>query len=149
MSSSKWLKHRLEALGSGVRLGQFASAGAVGAVVDFAVLAALVELGWLGPVAAKVIAWEVAVIVIFLINEYWTFAAAGVGGTRALGRRFLRSNLVRVGGFAVTMAVFTALVHGVGVWYLLANAIGIGVGFFVNYAFESLYTWRVHMGENT
>jgi putative flippase GtrA len=31
-----------------------------------------------------------------------------------------------------------------GVWYLLANAAGIGVGFQANYTFESLVTWRVH-----
>lgn len=134
---------RLAALLSGVRLGQYASVGAVGAVFDNAALYALVEFGDVGPLLAKVIAWEVAILVIFVVNERWTFARFGAAGLRPLAERFLQSNLVRTGGFVVTMLVYGGLV-GVGVWYIAANVVGILAGSLVNYAFESLYIWKVH-----
>ena len=129
---------------SGTRIGQFASVGVAGAVVDTLALYVLVEFGGAGPVLAKVIAWEVAIVFIFSVNERWTFSGFGQRGLVALGRRFLQSNLVRVGGFAVTMAVYVALIELAGVWYIAANVIGICVGFLVNYTFESLWTWSVH-----
>ncbi len=140
------IRGRLTVLFSKSRFGQFASVGAVGALVDNLVLVALVESATLGPVAAKAISWELGIAVIFAINERWTFATFGESGTRALARRFLRSNVVRFGGFLVTLAVLAALVYGFAVWYVAANVIGIGVGFFVNYVCESLYTWQVHRG---
>lgn len=143
-SPSGTIGGRLAALLSGARLGQFASVGAVGAVVDFAVLVALVEVVGVGELVAKVIAWQAAIVVIFAINERWTFSQFGDTGLRPLGGRFLRSNLVRIGGFVVTMTMYGVLIEVAGVWYVAANAIGIGVGFFVNYACESLYTWKVH-----
>lgn len=147
------IRTHVGALRSRERLGRFASAGLVGAAVDTAVLAALVELTVLGPATAKVLSWEGSIVVVFLVNDRWTFDDYGSRTPRALGRRFLRSNLVRAGGFLVTLAVLAALVYGIDVsllvfgrdvWYLAANAIGLGCGFVVNYSLESLFTWRVH-----
>lgn len=138
------IRTRFDALLSGTRMGQFISAGAVGAAVDNATLLALVELGGLAPVVAKLGSWEAAIVVIFLINEHWTFSSWGNDGPRPLASRFLRSNLIRAGGLAVTLAVLYVLTEWFRVWYLAANVVGIGAGFFVNYLFESLYTWRVH-----
>ncbi|TYT60589.1 GtrA family protein [Natrialba swarupiae] len=135
---------RTRALLSATRLTQFAGVGFVGAIVDFVALYALVEWTVLGPVVGKAISWELSIVVIFAINERWTFSEFGSVGPRALGRRFLRSNAVRFAGFLVTLAVLTGLVYGFGVWYLAANAVGVGIGFFVNYTCESLYTWKVH-----
>ncbi|AGB36431.1 GtrA family protein [Natronococcus occultus] len=145
-SLSEALRVRARALLSATRFTQFASVGLVGATVDNAVLVLLVELTVLGPVLAKVIAWEFAIAVIFVINERWTFASHGAWTGRALGWRFLRSNLVRFAGFLVTLGVLTVLVYGFDVWYLAANVVGMGIGFFVNYTCESLYTWKVHRG---
>ena len=138
------VRTRARALLSTTRFSQFAGVGFVGATVDNAVLVVLVEMTVLGPIVAKVISWELAIAVIFVINERWTFATYGATTPRALGRRFLRSNAVRFAGFLVTLAVLAILVEWFDVWYLAANVIGIGIGFFVNYTCESLYTWKVH-----
>ena len=140
------LQLRARALLSTSRFTLFAGVGVVGATVDNAGLFLLVELTGLDPVAAKVLAWELSILVIFAINERWTFSSYGDGGMRALGRRLLRSNAVRFAGFLVTLAVLAALVRWFGVWYLAANLLGVGIGFFVNYTCESLYTWKVHQG---
>ncbi|ADD06058.1 GtrA family protein [Natrialba magadii ATCC 43099] len=138
------IRTRVHALLSTSRFSQFASVGLVGATVDNAGLITLVELTGLDPVIAKVISWELSIIVIFLLNEYWTFAGHGKRSVSAFGRRFLRSNAVRFGGFLVTLTVLAVLVNWYDVNYVLANVIGIGIGFFVNYTCESLYTWKVH-----
>lgn len=143
---------RTRALASGIRFGQFLSVGIVGAICDNVVLLGLTSIGVL-PVAAKLVGAETAIIVMFAANEQWTFADQGRTGLRALGRRFLTSNLVRAGGVLVATGVFALLVRfqtasipigGTDLWYLGANLVGIGVGFVVNYIAESLFTWQVH-----
>lgn len=143
---------RTRALVSGVRFGQFVSVGVLGAICDNAILLGLTSLGVM-PVAAKLVGAETAIIVMFTVNEHWTFSEEGRAGLRALGRRFLTSNIVRAGGVLVATGVFAILVRyqaasipigGTDLWYLGANIVGIGVGVIVNYIAESLFTWKVH-----
>jgi putative flippase GtrA len=158
------LADRIRALFSVVRFGQFASVGVVGAVCDNVVLLATAELGvaaavaellgvpGLAPEVAKGFGIETAVVVMFLLNERWTFADEGRPGLGPLLRRLATSNVVRLGGIAVQLVVFSLVyrrlfidlsVGGVDLWLLVASVTGIGVGMFVNYVTESLVTWRV------
>ena len=143
-SALEVLQSRLRALVSSQRLGLFASAGLFGALVDNGLLYALVELAGLGFVRAKVVAWVVAIATLFVINDRLAFASYGLSSVRSIGRRLGRSYLVRFAGFLVTLSVYATLVYVTDLWYIAANVIGIGVGFFVNYTCESLYTWQVH-----
>lgn len=127
-----------------VRLGQFLSVGVAGGLLDNAVLVALVELGSLEPVVAAVGAKEASILLMFALNERWTFAGYDEGGYVHRVRRLLKSNVVRSGGALVGIATLFVLHQWLGVWYLAANILGIGIGFFFNYTFESLVTWRVH-----
>jgi putative flippase GtrA len=134
----------LEHLVSAVRFGQFLSVGVVGMVFDTAVIFLLTDIWSVPPLPAKLASAETAILVMFVLNERWTFARWGQARPTALLRRFLKSNLVRSGGVAVATAVLLALNIWFGVWVVLANVVGIGVGFVVNYVAESLFTWRVH-----
>ncbi|WP_129114904.1 GtrA family protein [Halegenticoccus tardaugens] len=141
----------VDELASGVRVGQFASVGAVGAVVDTATVVALTS--WLGVYrgSAKLVGAELAIVLMFLLNENWTFASEGGGGLRGLLWRFGKSNLVRAGGVLVATVVFVHVsgldvrlpVGGEGLWLVAANGVGIAAGTLVNYVAESLFTWRV------
>jgi putative flippase GtrA len=108
------------------------------------VITLLTQFAAVGTLPAKLISAESAIIVMFVLNERWTFDRWGEAAVLALLRRFLTSNVVRAGGVAVATAVLLVLSDYFGVWVPLANAVGIGVGFFVNFVFESLVTWRVH-----
>ena len=140
-----------DALIEPARFGQFAGVGAAGAVVDLTVSAALVLAGLLPPEWAKVVGAECAIILMFLINDRWTFADHGANGWRAKLRRLAKSNVVRSGGIAVQFLVVVALtrldvivvVGETDVWPVLTMPIAIGCAFFVNYTAESLLTWRV------
>jgi putative flippase GtrA len=142
---------RLDALLSGVRFGQFASVGAAGAILDTTTVVLLTTQFGVYRGASKLVGAELAIMLMFAINERWTFAEEGATGARALVGRFLRSNLVRAGGVLVATGVFVVVsglpvtlpVGGEGAWLAIANGVGIGVGMFVNYVAESLFTWRV------
>lgn len=141
-----------EALYSPLRMGKFASVGAVGAICDNLTLLVLATAG-ITPELAKFAGIEVAIVVMFLLNERWTFSEAGAPGPVAFLRRLATSNLVRVGGIAVQLVVFSVvyrrfhvevLLLGVDFWLLVASGLGIVSGMVVNYVTESLLTWRVH-----
>ncbi|MFB6107542.1 MAG: GtrA family protein [Haloplanus sp.] len=143
---------KLEELYSGVRFGQFVSVGALGATAETIVVALLTAGYGVIPQLAKAAGAEVSISLMFLVNDRWTFAEAGEDGRWALGRRYLRSHLMRAGGLVVGFLVLTALtawtdvrlvVAGADLWPTVANAIGIGCGMLLNYLTEGLFTWRV------
>lgn len=123
-------------------LARFMGVGAVGALTENLVLVALVETATLSPVPGAALSKEVSIAVMFLLNDRWTFAERGRAGVVPALKRFLHSNVVRAGGALVGLAVLAALHRWLGVWYLPANLVGIGVGFAFNFTFEQLVTWR-------
>lgn len=144
---------RLAALLSGVRFGKFVSVGVLGAACDTAVLVTLVEVFGVLEEVAVVVGIETAILVMFLINDNWTFAGEGREDRRSLLGRLVRSHAVRSGGSVTQFVVFVVVyrllfvavtVAGVDAWLLVAKGLGIGFGMVVNYTFESLFTWRVH-----
>ena len=147
---------RVGSLLSSVRFGKFVSVGAIGAVVDTTLLVVLTEgLGVL-PELATLVGIETAILVMFAINEHWTFADEGATGRRSIVGRLLRSHGVRAAGsltqFLVFVAVFRGvdlvlLAAGINLWLVVAKGTGIGVGMVVNYVFESLFTWQVHVDQ--
>jgi putative flippase GtrA len=143
------------ALASRLRFGKFVSVGVVGAICDTAVLLFLVEVVGVLEEIAVLIGIETAIVVMFLINDNWTFASEGEQDRRSWFGRFLRSHAVRSGGSLTQFVVFVTLyrlffvsvqVYGVDAWLLVAKGSGIAVGMLVNYVFESLFTWQVHTG---
>jgi putative flippase GtrA len=143
---------KLEPLLSGVRFGKFVSVGVLGAVSDTIVLAVATLVVGLPQLWAKAVGIETAILVMFLVNEHWTFAGRGSSGHGALLTRLGKSHLVRIGGVSVQLLVFAGLtqagsvsltVAGTDVWFLLASLLAIAVAMSVNYAFESLFTWEV------
>ena len=138
-------------LRTGVRIGQIVSVGALGAILDTSTDLLLTTQVGVYRGFSKVIGAEIAIVTMFLINEHWTFAVEGRTGVVPLLRRLLKSNLVRIGGVAVATVVFVVVsgfevelpVGGRALWLTVANVVGIGAGFLVNYVAESLFTWRV------
>lgn len=134
----------VERLVSPARLWRFAAVGGLGAVFDN--LALIVLHGHLDVALAlaKIGSAEAGILVMFAVNEGWTFADEGASGPAARARRFASSHAVRAVGLAVGLATLLALAEWLNVWYVAANVVGLGAGFVSNYCFESLVTWRVH-----
>ena len=144
---------RFESLLSGVRFGQFVSVGVVGAISDNTVLAVLGLAFGVSDMWAKAAGVETAILVMFLVNEHWTFAGQGDTGRRSFAKRLGKSHLVRSGGVAVQLTIYWLLtqwltvelvVAGTDLWFIAASPLAIGVAMLVNYVAESLFTWQVH-----
>lgn len=141
----------LDTLVSPSRFGQFISVGAAGAVVDLTVSSALTITGVAPPEWAKVGGAECAIVLMFLINDRWTFTDYGTPGVGPTLRRLLRSNLVRSVGLVVQFVVvkgltqldFTITLGQMNIWALVTMPIAIGCAVLVNYVAESLLTWQV------
>ena len=144
---------RFEALVSGVRFGQFVSVGVIGAISDNTVLAVLGLAFGVSDLWAKAAGVETAILVMFLVNEHWTFSGSGATGARPFTKRLVKSHLVRSGGVTVQLTVYWLLtqwltvelfVSGTDIWFIAASPIAIATAMLVNYVFESLFTWQVH-----
>ncbi|MFC7142347.1 GtrA family protein [Halosimplex aquaticum] len=166
------VRSRLASLVSGIRFGKFVSVGVVGSVCDTAVLVFLSDIVEAPPVLAWAAGVETAILVMFLINENWTFADHSEGGRESFLSRLKRSHAVRAAGvttqFVIWWSIYNPLyvdlsfgdvavlssaagvvglasaLSGLDLWLLVAKGTGVAVGMVVNYVFESLFTWQVH-----
>lgn len=123
----------------------FALIGALGFLVDIAVLALAIEALGLGPYAGRALSFAVTVTFTWAMNRYLTFGdrrARGLGGAAREWARFVAANAL---GLAVNYGVYAALLN----WAsgLLANpyaAAGCGAlaGLAFNYAASSRLVFR-------
>jgi len=134
----------LGSLLSGPRIAQFSMVGATGAAVDMVGLTVLHGGAGVALLPAKVLAAELAIVVAFVLNDRFTFQGERPGDGRAVVRRFLTSNTIRAGGIAVATTVLVVLNVWAGLWFLLANVVGLSAGGVVNYVLEALLAWRIH-----
>lgn len=132
------------------RFGKFISVGATGAVLDITVSSVL-TLGGVPPEYAKLVGAECAIVLMFFINDRWTFPDHGMTGALAKLRRLLKSNVVRSGGLVVQFLVVRALtgqdisvvIFGTDIWAMLTFPVAIACAVLFNYVAESLFTWKV------
>ena len=152
------LRRRLHTLLSGVRFGKFVSVGVIGAIFDTTVLLVLSEGFGVVPELATLAGIETAILVMFLINDNWTFAHEGRAGRAQFLKRLARSHAVRAVGSLTQFVVFVVVYRllfvevslvGIDVWILVAKGSGIAIGMMVNYVFESLFTWQVHIDQDS
>lgn len=123
------------------RLIPYMLVGSIGFLVDNTVIHLLVDIGSTNVIISKILSAEAAIISNFLINDFWTFSQHNSDSRL---KRFLRSNAIRVLGVLIALAVLKILYEGFNVNLLVANSIGIFVGFTSNYILESIYTWKTH-----
>lgn len=146
------LRGWVRALASGAQLGRFMTVGAIGAVCDVAVLIVLVEFLGVLPEIGALAGIEVSIVVMFLLNEFWTFRRTRRPGLVQFLRRLGRSHAVRASAVIVQFLLFVLIYRvffipvtagGLDLWLVVAKGGGIGLGFTFNYILETLFTWRV------
>jgi putative flippase GtrA len=114
---------------------KFVATGLLGLVIDNVSILAYQK--FLGSVLlSKLLSTETAVVVMFFINNHWTYARDDFSLLR-----LLKSNLTRVGGLLISLFVIWRLNELMPL--LVANTVSAVCGFAFNYFFETLYTWRV------
>ena len=127
-----------------VRFGKFAIVGAIGAVVDFAILNLCIQVFGLPKWLANTFSFFTAVCSNFAWNRLWTFPESRQQPLLPqLGQFFV----VNLAGYVINQAIFLSLDRWVfvdwGTWgYNLSKAIAIGVVLFWNFGLNRLWTYR-------
>lgn len=123
---------------------RFGVVGTSGVVVNNAVLFLFHGVLMWPLIPASVLAVEVAIVNNFIWNDRWTFS-----NRTQTSFRFLRFNLVSLGGLVVNTGVLAALVALAGIHYLAANLVAIGAAMGWNFSVNSRWTWLRDGGSPT
>jgi putative flippase GtrA len=121
------------------QFGRFGMVGASGYVVNLAVFAFCVHVVGIDYRVAAAIAWVVSVLNNFWLNRHWTFSAKAAHPARQ-GIRFFAVSLL---AFGFTYLVLVALVSGLGVPKVVAQAIAIVAGTPLNFVGQKLWSFKV------
>jgi dolichol-phosphate mannosyltransferase len=118
------------------RLSKFLVVGGIGVLVNNLALFVLFQWMHLSLVVASIPATELAIINNFYCNDRWTFKQTHISLSR-----FARFNLVSLSGLLITTGTLWVLASHMGLYYLVANLLGIGLATVWNFVVNSLWTW--------
>ncbi len=122
------------------RFGRFALVGATGLVVNFALLAFFTEVLGVYYLLSAVLATQGSTLWNFALTEIWVFPDRRTPAARA--RRLLAFYAINNGALLLRGPILFALSTGMGVHYLVANLISIGMLTVVRYILADTWIWR-------
>jgi len=125
-----------------VKIVRFGLVGFSGIFVNMGLLYALTEIAGIYYLVSAAIAIELSIVNNFIWNDVWTFKSAGDLRFERKVQRFASFQAVSVGGLAINMVVLYLLAEIAGVYYLVANLVGIFVAFAWNYMVNRHFTWK-------
>lgn len=118
------------------RFVKFALVGLSGVGVNSASLYFLYQILYLPLPLASALAVEMAIASNYLLNSIWTFNDPSLSLYR-----FAKFNLVSLGGLVIAVTTLQGLVTTIGLHYLIANLVGIGLATIWNFALNLFWTW--------
>lgn len=121
---------------------RFLVVGGSGALVNSAALFVLYQLVGLPIVGASALSVELAIASNFVWNDRWTFRNTSLSMTR-----FVKFNVVCLGGLVITTATAWVLVQQAEINYLLANLIGIALAATFSFIANLAWTWHFSPSE--
>ena len=120
------------------RVLKFMAVGVSGIVVNLGLLWLLVSSAKVPEGVAGIFSIETSIISNFLLNNFWTFRGRKGGNFSSKLLKYHGS--VGLGGI-INYVTFVLLSAG-GLNYLVADAIGILLGFILNYFLSEIFVWR-------
>ncbi len=123
------------------RMIKFAMVGALGVIFNESILYLLTEKIGIFYLISGVVAIEASIIFVFLLNDFFVFRDRRAPGKFQFFKRLVKSNLARVGGMIINLAILFLLVEFFYIYYLLANLVDIALGFLFNYSLSFVWVW--------
>ncbi|MEM2910264.1 MAG: GtrA family protein [Nitrososphaerota archaeon] len=123
-----------------VRFLEFSIVGAIGVIVNQAILFLLAYILGIYYLLAAAFSFEAALLNNFALNEIWTFKKRNPCSPRWL--RLVKFHVSRILGLVATMVTLFLITEFLGIHYLISNLIAIGVGTFINYFTSDLWVWK-------
>lgn len=125
------------------RLVRFCSVGASGTAVNLAAIAVLIDLLSVRPLAADALAIEISIISNFIMNHNYTFRFSKHKDDHSrLIHKLVKFNIGALGGALLSFAVFSFLYKYTGMYYLLADLVGIILATGWNYWVSTRFVWK-------
>jgi dolichol-phosphate mannosyltransferase len=118
------------------RLSKFLVVGGIGVAVNSGAIFLLHQVLALPLVIASLLAVELSIASNYFWNDRWTF-----GRRWPSWARFLKFNLVALGGLLITTSTLWTLVTALGMYYLLANVLGVLLATSWNFVVNVVWTW--------
>ncbi len=133
-----WIKKS----GELVRFLKFLTVGATGILINMGILYALTEwAGWYYLISS-VIAIETAILNNYFLNDRFTFSNLPSAPSGKKLFRLLKYNLVSLGGMTLNVGLLWFFTSVFGVYYLIANLIGIVSVTVLRYLVHLNWTWK-------
>jgi len=121
---------------------KFGLVGISGILVNMSVLWYLTEFVGLYYLVSSLFAIELSIINNFIWNDLWTFKSGVLHKRSSRLQRLITFHVISVGGLVINWGVLYLLTSVVGVYYLIANLIGILLAFGWNFMMNRRVTWQ-------
>jgi dolichol-phosphate mannosyltransferase len=118
---------------------KFAIVGIIGIVVNLAALYALVDLLAIPLLPAAILSSQASTLNNFVLTELWVFREREVGGHVLW--RYLTFNILNLATQFVRLPTLYVLTELVGVHYLVASLVAIGITFGIRYLVADNWIW--------
>lgn len=113
--------------------------GGTTAIVDLSLLFIFKEVLHLHYWASINISFSVAILVNFFLQKFWTFSNKNIG---VVHKQFGKFFLVAIGNMAMNSFIMFVLSIVLGIWYLAAQVITIGMLVLVNFTLYRYFVFR-------
>ncbi|HYA32973.1 MAG TPA: glycosyltransferase family 2 protein [Candidatus Bathyarchaeia archaeon] len=123
------------------RFWKFVAVGAVGAILNLALLYALTGFG-VYYLLAGAVGIEAGLLSNFFLNRSWTYRDRGTSGFRYVLTALYRDHAVRFVGIVLNLVILWLLTSVFGLYYLTSQLIGIAVAMLWNYGGNQWWTWE-------
>jgi dolichol-phosphate mannosyltransferase len=133
--------HRSAAWREWTKVFRFGIVGISGIVVNLGILYFLVQYAHSEDLLASFIATELAILNNFVWNDIWTFSSSENRELSSRWHRLIAFNVVSAGGVAINLGIFYVLTRWFGIYYLLAQLVGILIAFSWNFLLNRRLTW--------
>jgi len=141
----EYLRHLFSLLlrsGEITRFLKFCLVGGSGVLVNEGLLWLLTDKAGLYYMLSSAIAIETSIITNFVLNHWFTFADRKGKGIKSYLTKLGQFNLVSLVAVGINLGLLWLFNTEFGVYYLVANLIGIAVSMIWNYGANNLWTWK-------
>lgn len=115
---------------------RFGVVGGAAFVIDFGVLAALVELAHWNELLAAAVSFTVSVVFNYVLSIFWVF---DVDREKSAARNFVLFVVLSIVGLGLTELIMWVMLDKLGIFYLLSKVVATGIVMVYNFITRKIF----------
>lgn len=124
-----------------LRFVRYCIVGAIGTLINLAVLFPLTEWFRLWYILSAAAAFGVAVTTNYILNKYWTFGYTAGSSARLLSS-YVKFVVVAIAGLGINLALLYIFVERFGIWYIAGQLASIAAVMLWNFTGSNFWAFR-------